>query len=151
MPQAIILVNPEGEIEQAVYSANLEDWNVGGMIGDRAVMLAPPDINSDIDLAIKTRWLDAGVWKTRTTRPGAYYNWVSGAWVLESLILAKAFKAERTRRLREVDWTQLDDAPFDSFKKKEWKDYRKALRDLPDLYPELSHLDEVVWPIPPGG
>jgi hypothetical protein len=33
--------------------------------------------------------------------------------------------------LRDSDWTQMPDVPLSKEKKKEWKDYRQALRDLP--------------------
>lgn len=49
-------------------------------------------------------------------------------------------RAIRDQKLRETDWTQLTDTPPSN---KQFKDYRKKLRDLPTTY---TNPDEVVWP-----
>jgi hypothetical protein len=41
-----------------------------------------------------------------------------------------ALRLERNRRLAETDWTQLPDAPETST---DWRAYRQALRDLPQI------------------
>lgn len=65
------------------------------------------------------------------------------------------FRWERDNLLRGSDWTQIPDAPLSSDKVEEWKVYRQALRELPEL-PELdvmtvaydlSHED---WPTQPA-
>lgn len=38
--------------------------------------------------------------------------------------------SERNFLLTESDWTILPDAPFTAAKKKKWKEYRQALRDI---------------------
>lgn len=53
----------------------------------------------------------------------------------EAEILEQQFtslRRERDRLLKESDFTQLADAPFNSEKKSEWAVYRQALRDLPE-------------------
>jgi hypothetical protein len=53
-------------------------------------------------------------------------------------------RAQRNSLLREVDWTQIPDAPLTEAKKQTFRDYRQALRDL-DLTQE-----EISWPDPPA-
>lgn len=48
--------------------------------------------------------------------------------------------------LTDTDWTQLPDAPVD---KEAWAIYRQQLRDLPGLYPNLTNMNEVVFPEEP--
>jgi len=43
---------------------------------------------------------------------------------------------ERNARLAECDWTQLPDNGLSEEKKAEWLEYRQALRDLPETYPD---------------
>lgn len=52
-------------------------------------------------------------------------------------------KDQRNALLSDSDWTQLNDAPLSEEDKEKWKQYRQALRDLPQDYPETSKL---TWP-----
>ena len=54
-------------------------------------------------------------------------------------------RGERNLLLANSDFTQLDDSPKDKLK---WESYRKALRDLPETYPNA---DDVIWPDEPKG
>lgn len=57
---------------------------------------------------------------------------------------AEAGDALRVRRddlLFACDWTQLPDAPLTDAQKAEWRVYRQALRDVPQMG---------IWPIPPA-
>jgi|YNPBryunderm2012_1023409.scaffolds.fasta_scaffold62590_1 hypothetical protein len=40
-------------------------------------------------------------------------------------------REERNRLLAESDWTQMPDAPLDERTRQAWREYRQALRDLP--------------------
>jgi hypothetical protein len=51
----------------------------------------------------------------------------------------------RDRLLEESDWIMLEDSPFSKEKKKEWKTYRQALRDLP----ATCVINSIEWPTPP--
>lgn len=52
-----------------------------------------------------------------------------------------ALRAERDRLLAASDWTQLPDAPLADEQRTAWRDYRQALRDLPETGD---------WPAPPS-
>lgn len=52
-------------------------------------------------------------------------------------------RGKRNLLLTNSDFTQLDDCPKDKLK---WESYRKALRDLPETYPNA---DDVIWPDEP--
>lgn len=51
-------------------------------------------------------------------------------------------RIERNRRLAASDWTQLADSPLAAAQRKDWSNYRAALRDL--------DMDGTDWPEVPG-
>ena len=55
-------------------------------------------------------------------------------------------RAERSTRLAASDWTQAADAPLTGNEKSRWREYRQALRDIPD---QEGFPDSVVWPEEP--
>ena len=61
-------------------------------------------------------------------------------------VLWAAIRLKRDQLLSMSDWTQLQNGP-ETLDVSAWATYRKALRDLPQLYatPEL-----VIWPTPPS-
>lgn len=61
-------------------------------------------------------------------------------------IHAEQVRSERAQRLRDTDWTQMDDAPLSLPQKLAWGVYRQALRDLPSI----PGFPDVIWPSPPN-
>ena len=68
----------------------------------------------------------------------------------------KLLREERNKLIAETDWTQLKDISLDSIREKNWKEYRQALRDLPngstpklDSYGNLD-MSSVTWPDKPS-
>ena len=65
-------------------------------------------------------------------------------------------RQERNKRIAETDWTQLKDISLDSIREKNWKEYRQALRDLPNSStPKLDSrgqldMSSVTWPDKPS-
>jgi len=59
-----------------------------------------------------------------------------------------ALRFARNTLLSESDWTQLADVSVAN--KELWDNYRQELRDLPELYSDITSVDEVTWPKPPG-
>lgn len=57
---------------------------------------------------------------------------------------AKSVREQRNQKLKDTDWTQLDDSPGQN--KLAWATYRQALRDVPD---QASFPWEVQWPTQP--
>nr|PMI82027.1 hypothetical protein BCU37_01895 [Vibrio splendidus]PMK56182.1 hypothetical protein BCT96_19505 [Vibrio splendidus] len=53
---------------------------------------------------------------------------------------------ERDSRISNSDWTQTLDCPLSDVKVAEFAAYRKALRDIPQIY---TAPDDVVWPEKP--
>lgn len=80
-------------------------------------------------------------------------GWVQGQWdgaayyirdeqVVPRLLPVTAdIRPQRDQLLAASDWTQLPDAPLTGEQQAAWRDYRQALRDLPDTGGE--------WPVPP--
>lgn len=54
-------------------------------------------------------------------------------------------RSVRNQYLLESDWTQLEDAPFNTTKKNEWKSYRQDLRDITNQSDPFN----IVWPVKP--
>ena len=68
----------------------------------------------------------------------------------------KLLREKRNKLIAETDWTQLKDISLDSIREKNWKEYRQALRDLPngstqklDSYGNLD-MSSVTWPDKPS-
>lgn len=55
-------------------------------------------------------------------------------------------RAERDRKLKECDWTQLPDSPLTSGKKTEYATYRQELRDVPENNADPY---DISWPLEP--
>lgn len=52
-------------------------------------------------------------------------------------------RQKRNRLLAECDWTQVPDAPLDEKRREAWRQYRQALRDIPQRF---ERADDVAWP-----
>lgn len=57
---------------------------------------------------------------------------------------AEAARDKRNRLLRDSDWAVLPDAPASN--EQEWRDYRQALRDVPQ---QSGFPDDITWPTKP--
>ena len=75
---------------------------------------------------------------------------------LEAAEPFRLLREERNKLIAETDWTQLKDISLDSIREKNWKEYRQALRDLPngstpklDSYGGLD-MSSVTWPDKPS-
>lgn len=54
------------------------------------------------------------------------------------------FREQRDQLLKESDWTQISDYSLVTEEEKAlWAEYRQALRDLPETYPNS---EDIVWP-----
>ena len=53
------------------------------------------------------------------------------------LTIMEWLREERNRLLAESDWTQMPDAPLDARTRQAWREYRQALRDLPQRLSKL--------------
>ena len=74
-------------------------------------------------------------------------SWMKTAAEVQSEQLERAKSRVRKQRdtlLKETDWTQVADAPVDQ---QAYKDYRAALRDVPQ---QGGFPDNVTWPVHPG-
>lgn len=56
-------------------------------------------------------------------------------------------KEKRNALLAETDWSVSNDTPLSDLKVQEYKTYRQALRNIPQMYSDPSL---VVWPIKPS-
>ena len=75
---------------------------------------------------------------------------------LETAEPFRLLREERNKLIAETDWTQLKDISLDSIREKNWKEYRQALRDLPNgSTPKLDNfgnldMASVTWPDKPS-
>ena len=63
--------------------------------------------------------------------------------------LREEIKAQRDTLLKESDFSQMNDAPLSDEEKEVWKNYRQALRDLPQQELFLTSPKEVQLPAKP--
>lgn len=147
--QVLYIDQTTGQIESITRphpSVTITDETIDG--GYFVKIIDPPVPNAD--LRNKYWDFDAGALTVRPPRPGEYYYWENKQWNLDKPALVTILKRMRTEKLRAIDWTQLPDVQLTPAKVQEYKDYRQELRDLPSLYPNITHIDEVVWPSPPA-
>ena len=62
--------------------------------------------------------------------------------------LQERLRVTRNAKLSASDWTQLGDVSPEN--KDKWKEYRQALRDLPEQYQEETSFENIIWPTQPG-
>jgi hypothetical protein len=55
-------------------------------------------------------------------------------------------RQERNKILSQTDWTQMPDSPLSEQEKQRYRDYRRALRDLPLKYDTINSIEEVIFP-----
>lgn len=58
-------------------------------------------------------------------------------------------KRKRNDLLTRSDWTQISDNQLTEAQKAEWRVYRQALRDLPQIYSSAEDKYDITWPTPP--
>ena len=61
--------------------------------------------------------------------------------------LQERLRVTRNAKLSASDWTQLGDVSPEN--KDKWKEYRQALRDLPEQYQEETSFEDIIWPTQP--
>lgn len=74
---------------------------------------------------------------------------------LKAQIPLTRLRAERNRRMRDIDWVTLRSVRTGEPIPPEWKEYMDALADLPSKYPNVQLVDNslvgVEWPKRPDG
>lgn len=135
----IVRINPEGEIDQTISPADPENFILDIADPQGYILKLAPE-----GLDIDNSWYSGG-WLIRSARPGDYYKWVGGAWVLNESLLDEVIANRAVGLLRESDWTQLDDTPP---AKGPWAAYRAQLRAI--TRGAVTHLSDVIWPTPPS-
>ena len=58
-------------------------------------------------------------------------------------------RCERSRMLKETDWTQTNDSPLSDSDKVLWATYRQELRDITNNTEDFFDDNGLFWPIPP--
>ncbi|QDC38401.1 phage tail protein [Sphingobium fuliginis ATCC 27551] len=56
-------------------------------------------------------------------------------------------RRRRNRLLAECDHTQMPDVTLSEARREAWREYRQALRDLPETTTDLTAIE---WPVPPA-
>lgn len=142
----VALVNPNGEVG-AVFSPATDDmYKHLETYGDQlAVHILPTADDSDV----LHNWYWDGDWKAREPRPNRWSVWLNGDWVIGDVKVLEIVRRNRDALLAESDWTQTIDAPLSVAKQAEWRNYRKALRDLTDNLDGIINPDDVVYPEKP--
>ena len=120
-------------------------------ISDALLILRPgAEWNISGNLYSKLEWLDKNQTKPTEEEINAKIT------ELEAAEPFRLLRIERNKLISETDWTQLKDISLDSIREKNWKEYRQALRDLPNgSTPKLNSygdldMSSVTWPDKPS-
>lgn len=81
------------------------------------------------------------------SRPSAHhnFNYATKQWVADTDGAWGSVRAERNKKLRDTDWTQMPDSPFAAQQRQQWAAYRQALRDVTNQADPFT----INWPTPP--
>lgn len=84
-------------------------------------------------------------------KPNQYASWdtSSNNWVWESSLLFGDVRKVRNLKLRQSDWTRMDDNGLDDDDRELWAIYRQELRDITEVLDGIESLDDVIWPTKP--
>lgn len=137
-----------GEVAHIIEPSDDNALTDGQMVGEYLVVEVPFDSDATELLTTKVYNADSGKWSNRAPKPSPAHYW-NGEWVLDIEKLQKELRSKRNMLLAKTDWTQVADVPISEQQKILWREYRQALRDLPDTYANITSLEEVVWPTPP--
>ena len=141
-------VSNTGEVAHVIEPADDNAIANGQIVDGFLVVEVPFDSDTTELLMTKVYNADEARWYNRAPKPSPAHYW-NGEWVLDIEKLQKELRSKRNMLLAKTDWTQVADVPISEQQKILWRDYRQALRDLPDAYANITSLEEVVWPTPP--
>lgn len=126
---------------------------VEGVVNGKEIVWIPSEGWEDKDnLTIHEEYFRKnGEWVHRGPRPTPHYMWdtETETWVFNPTDFWAVVRAERDRRLFEVDFTQMPDAALTASQKTAWAVYRQALRDVPAANAEVTRMEDITWPNPP--
>ena len=117
---------------------------------DDAIRALHPDAQFTTVNEVITEWNSSGI--TQPTQEELDAKLIE----LKAAEPYKLLREERNKLIAETDWTQLKDISLDSIREKNWKEYRQALRDLPNgSTPKLDSngdldMSSVTWPDKPS-
>lgn len=84
-------------------------------------------------------------WLSNTPKPTK--EELENAWnEIKNIVAWEPIKAERDQRLKDSDWVIIKYSELRSEIPQDWKEYRQALRDIPQTF---QSPDEVIWPTKP--
>lgn len=143
-------VNNQGEIVH-VMSPAYDTMYENGQVVDGLTVIYLSSVE-DVGAFMETRYYKNNIWKEKPSKPGPEYTWNYDLeeWSLNISLIYEKLREKRDILLSLTDWTQLLDSSIDESKKQEWSVYRQALRDLPQTYPNLTSISEIIWPEPPS-
>lgn len=137
-----------GEVAHIIEPSDDNALTDGQMVDEYLVVEVPFESDATELLTTKVYNADSGKWSNRAPKPSPAHYW-NGSWVLDTDMIQKELRIRRTLLLSKSDWTQAADSPLSEQEKQAWREYRQALRDLPNDYADIKSLDEVQFPQQP--
>ena len=126
--------NPNTSFPKNMTDQALESWDVYPVV----VEDQPAHTTNQTVSLNDTPVLNEGVWSV---------GWTIRSWSQEELDEAEEnIRDQRDELLSSCDWTQIPDSPLSDIVKDEWKVYRQALRDIPNLEEFPTN---ITWPTEP--
>ena len=152
MIAGFVIYDPAGRVLRT-GSCPPEMLNIQAFGAGETVLEVEPGIVAEID-SDSFQVVD-GFLEPLPPKPERWSVWSGDAWIdgrTEADIAQQlnaplaALRSQRNALLTASDWTQLPDAPLTDKLKGAWREYRQALRDLPETTPEAT---VPVWPTIP--
>ena len=145
------LVDSEGNPCGYIQTPDIEDRE-GVLDTNTGYTYREVDFEKDVGTTDSLWYYDASreTWSYRQPKPSKFHEWTNKLWVLNEDDFWAAVRSDRNKRLRDTDWTQLEDTQLTGPEKAEWVIYRQSLRDVPSNNSTASRLEDIQWPVPPS-
>lgn len=141
-----------GEIIQVAKIYGLVPSNLhNSKIENDTILLYEVEEGLDVDNWVNTKYYKNGEFLTKPIKPAnGIYTFENYQWVVDSTQVQQTMRFQRDDRLSISDWRMMPDSTLTSDQRTAWGTYRQALRDLPSSYPNLTDLNDIVWPTEPS-
>lgn len=127
------------DIRRALPHISIPDHTteIGDFVAYASVIRPTPEWNQDVKESKPVNGQQT--WVVTVAEPDELQRRLS--------VKAEQVRADRGPMLRRSDWTQLPDISLDPAKQQEWREYRQALRDVPN---QPGFPWTVIWPVLPA-
>lgn len=141
-----------GEIVQVAKLYGLVPNNLHNTtINDGTILLYEVEDGQDVDDWVHSKYYRDGQFYTKPSKPSlGLWIFENYTWVADQQSLQRDMRHMRDDKLYKSDWRLMPDSTLTDEQRVSWGAYRQALRDIPASYPNLTDLNDIVWPTEPS-